>query len=392
MHTSFLYCTEKHPEIKQLMGPDPHFKYIVSAMVIFNIISSYFVGKLSYFWVTVISYFLGGVINHSLTLAIHDISHNVVFGNFYPTANRLFGIWANLPIGVPMSISFKKYHVEHHRYQGTDGYDTDLPTDWEGKFFHNIPLKILWLFLQPLFYAIRPFVVRPKPPTRLEILNVVTQIVFDVLIWYFFGFKSLYYLIIGTLLCMGLHPMSAHFIAEHYMFDRGYETYSYYGPWNYICFNVGYHMEHHDFPYIPGSRLPEVKRIAAEFYDDLPKHTSWLSVIWIFLFKPNMGPYARVKRDYKDVFGEERKKNPYYEADNTMVPVLAGDPVKKVPFAKERKRKRNKSSSSEKERVPNGQLQGQDKTSEGVANGHVHTAENGAIQQSAMTTDHAKAE
>ena len=101
-----------------------------------------------------------------------------------------------------------------------------------------------------------------------------------------------------------------------------------------------------------------------------------------------MGPYARVKRDYKDVFGEGRKKNLYYEADNTMVPVLAGDPVKKVPFAKEKKRKRNQSSSSGKERVPNGKVLGSDVMSEGVATGHVNTLENGAIGKE--STDHAK--
>ena len=313
------------------MGPDPEFKYIVSAVVIFQIISCYFIGQLPYYLIIPLAYLLGGTINHSLTLAIHDISHNVVFGNKYATANRLFGMWANLPIAVPMSISFKKYHVEHHRYQGTDGYDVDLPTDWEGRFFHNTFTKIIWLFLQPFFYSLRPFIVRPKPPTRLEILNVVVQIVFDVLIWYFFGFKSLFYLFIGTILSLGLHPMSAHFIAEHYMFDRGYETYSYYGPWNYVTFNVGYHMEHHDFPYIPGSRLPEVKRIAAEFYDNLPKHKSWLEVLRVFLFCPDMGPYARVKRNYDDVFGEDRKKNPYLYADNSMVPVLSGDPVPDHP-------------------------------------------------------------
>lgn len=76
------------------------------------------------------------------------------------------------------------------------------------------------------------------------------------------------------------------------------ETCSYYGILNLLTFNVGYHVEHHDFPSIPGSKLPEVRKIAPEFYDNLESHSSWSWVIWQYIIDPTVGPYARVKRKH----------------------------------------------------------------------------------------------
>jgi len=39
-----------------------------------------------------------------------------------------------------------------------------------------------------------------------------------------------------------------------------------------------------------------VKKIAPDFYDNLPYHTSWMKVIWDFVFCADIGPYARVVR------------------------------------------------------------------------------------------------
>lgn len=287
---------KKHPEIAQLYGTDISTFYAVVAIFMVQMTLAHLLSDSPYWLILVVAY-IAGTMNHSLSLAIHELSHNLVFEK--PLWNQLAGIFANLVQGVPSAIIFKKYHMEHHLYQGVHGIDADIPTRFEGLFFRNIPMKIIWVFLQPLWYGFRPLVVRPKDPCMLQIANFLVQIVFDYLIFHFWGHKALLYMIAGTLLSMGLHPVAGHFIAEHYEFVPGVETYSYYGPLNLISFNVGYHNEHHDFPRIPGSRLPQVRKIAPEYYDNLPQHTSWVKVIWDFIFNPSITPFSRIQRRTK---------------------------------------------------------------------------------------------
>ena len=74
------------------------------------------------------------------------------------------------------------------------------------------------------------------------------------------------------------------------------ETYSYYGWLNILTWNVGYHNEHHDFPYVAWSKLPALKKAAPEFYDNLAQCDSWVGVIWDYILRDDMGPFNRVKR------------------------------------------------------------------------------------------------
>jgi sphingolipid delta-4 desaturase len=39
----------------------------------------------------------------------------------------------------------------------------------------------------------------------------------------------------------------------------------------------------------------QVKRIAAEYYDTLPQHNSWVTVLYDFVMDPDIGTYARIK-------------------------------------------------------------------------------------------------
>ena len=155
--------------------------------------------------------------------------------------------------------------------------------------------------LNPLLYAIRPLVLMPKPASTKEVFNIVFVLGFDfwLILQGMVGFKMVFFNAASTVLGMGIHPIAGHFISEHYDLyddDNGQETYSYYGPLNYVSFNVGYHNEHHDFPRVSGFSLPRVKALAPEFYENLHSYDSWIYVIYDYIVREDIGPFSRVKR------------------------------------------------------------------------------------------------
>uniref|UniRef100_A0A5S6R6D0 sphingolipid 4-desaturase n=1 Tax=Trichuris muris TaxID=70415 RepID=A0A5S6R6D0_TRIMR len=289
---------KKYPQVEELYGLDPAFPYVVALMVLTQVLFAYLLKDSDWCLVLLQAYFAGGVINHSLTLAIHEISHNMAFGHAKPLHNRFYGMFANLPIVLPYSVSFKKYHLEHHRYMGEDRLDTDVPTEFEARFFNTSFRKFIWLLFQVVFYAFRPVIIYRKAISDLEVINIVIQMVFNYYVVHWFGVKALVYLFLCSFLSLGVHPTAGHFISEHYVFKPGQETYSYYGVLNLVTFNVGYHVEHHDFPNVPGHKLPLVRKMAPEYYDIYMHHTSWIWVLWQYVFNPDIGPYSRIKRDF----------------------------------------------------------------------------------------------
>jgi sphingolipid delta-4 desaturase len=106
-----------------------------------------------------------------------------------------------------------------------------------------------------------------------------------------------YYWGMSAVFAGSIHPVAGHFISEHYVFTPGQETYSYYGPLNWLAFNVGYHNEHHDFLNIPGSRLPQLKEMAPEFYDNLEITQSWPGTVWNYIMMDNMSGFSRMRRE-----------------------------------------------------------------------------------------------
>lgn len=282
------------PEVKKLFGIDKTLKYKVILVSALQLIASIYIPHNFWGFVAVLI-LVGSTLDHIIVLAIHEITHNLAFKS--EAKNNWLAMIVNLPLVVPFAMAFKVYHQDHHWYQGKQNIDTDLPTKWEARLFKGIFGKFIWLVFQMLFYAFRPLLIYPRKPDNWQLINAAIQVAFIIGYYFLFGGLGLLYMLLSISLATGLHPLAGHFVSEHYITVPGQETYSYYGPLNRFVFNVGYHNEHHDFPNIPGSKLPELRKIGGKHYDELHSYNSWTKVIFDFLTKPQVGLASRVRRD-----------------------------------------------------------------------------------------------
>src|SRR5205823_12902045 len=134
------------------------------------------------------------------------------------------------------------------------------------------------------------------------------QVSFMALVIYFLGTKPTVFLVASFFFSIGLHPLGARWIQEHYLTHGDQETKSYYGVLNTVNLNVGYHNEHHDFPSIPWNRLPRIRKIAGDYYNKLGYHTSYTVLLFRFLFDKNMSIYSRMARANRGGRVVEKKK------------------------------------------------------------------------------------
>jgi sphingolipid delta-4 desaturase len=147
------------------MGHEWKSKYICTFLLILpQIWLSWATQELPWVPYLAVAYVFGATITQALFLAIHELAHNLFFKK--PQHNRYFSMVANWPIGIPYCVPFRGYHLEHHKWQGVDGIDTDIPSRVEGRFIRGPVTKTIWACCQILTYALRPMFIKAQSPPR----------------------------------------------------------------------------------------------------------------------------------------------------------------------------------------------------------------------------------
>jgi len=126
---------KQHPHIRKLIGKNPLTIFAIIGLVALQVSLAWAVADQSWWLVVGAAYLIGAFADHALFVMIHECAHKLLFKK--PEANRLAGIFANIPQLFPSSISFERYHIKHHSFQGVHELDADLPNKWEAKLINN---------------------------------------------------------------------------------------------------------------------------------------------------------------------------------------------------------------------------------------------------------------
>ncbi len=288
-----------HPEVRSLIKRDPLTGAIGFGIVAAQTLIAVALGRWlqAPWWVAIIAAAcLGAFFNHALYVVVHDATHATIYRSGW--ANRMVLLIADLPNITPGAMAFRGYHLMHHSGRSLYNGDPDIPNEWEARLVGNVWWrKALWMTLFPWLQIAR---IHRVPSIPLfdgwALANYASCALYAGLIWAAAGWSGPIYLFASFWFATGPHPLGARWISEHYVLAPGHDTNSYYGVINRIALNIGYHNEHHDFPRIPWSKLPALKRMAPEFYANLPTHESWTRLFLAFIFDRRYWLYSRVVR------------------------------------------------------------------------------------------------
>jgi len=274
---------QAHPEVKALYGHDRTTALWVLALAALQVSLTFAAASLSWKAVFVVAYVAGAFPAHALGVLVHEAGHNLVFRG--TAKNKLLAIVANVPLGAPGAIEFRAQHALHHRFLGdADGKDTQAPTRDEARVVRSWWGKLVSFTFGRFWFRSRP--ANHVPVDRWMVANWAACIAYGAAVLAIGGLKPLVFGLVAGLAAFGPHTLGARRISEHLTARRDQPTNSYYGPLNRVSFDVGYHVEHHDFPNIPWRRLRALRRIAPEFYAPLFSVRSWTRLMVSYVFDP----------------------------------------------------------------------------------------------------------
>ena len=170
---------QKYPEVTKLTGHEPKTKWYVMGVVLLQLGIAYYLRHTPVFMeVLTLAYVIGATANQAIFLAIHELSHNLLFK---PLHNKLFAVFANILLGC---------HTRPRSSHTTSCTTSFLVTctwilicllNMKGGFVEHA-WQVVFAIFQIFFYALRPMFITQIKFTYVHLVNVVFQLIL-IMLW-----------------------------------------------------------------------------------------------------------------------------------------------------------------------------------------------------------------
>lgn len=306
-----------HPEVRQLRPLTASvYTTLMSVLVILHLgvgVAIAFSAQSGtvWFWTILLAATLGAFIAFALQQLTHEFSH--IKRNRLQTAPVML---ADLMVGTTgpnYTEYYFKYHMHHHA-NTSEANDPDLyyhsewadPPQWAAR---SMLARFFWMTVYGLFTFEVLFlghVLNRKAKPRMVFKNIGLMLTllgkysFMGLAFWFGGFWCFLYFKLAAGFSLGAfaHPYGGFWLMQHAAMARnGFQpTLSYSGSriWHWLNLGELYHVEHHDFPWVPFTKIEEVRRIAPEYYQSCQVVTSVWRLTWDWLRHTDGTPWSDV--------------------------------------------------------------------------------------------------
>jgi sphingolipid delta-4 desaturase len=303
-----------YPQVRELYGQNPATSILLAVVLAAHCYLAYYFSLYSWPVVILGSYTVGAWLSFVLQVIGHEGTHRLVFKN--AAGNKLVALLAFLPVFLgPFGTIWMYEHMWHHnvvvdkciRYGPQNNtlakkailtlvfiavinFALAIAATVLGfMMLITIPLGLLGLRkgLYPTKVRFAPYNRFPQCINGWMAANILSCVIYNVAVVYFFGWKYLVYQMLSACFMNGLHPLGMRQVQEHYFMVKGQPTNSCYTSIHTLCLNIGHHVEHHDFATIPWNRLPMLTKLAPDYYN-LKHYTSYTQVLFEFLLNPGI--------------------------------------------------------------------------------------------------------
>ncbi|SHJ92607.1 sphingolipid delta-4 desaturase [Shimia gijangensis] len=288
-----------HPELAELSGTEPRTALALPVLLAAQWGIAWLVSDGGFLLVGLTAFFIGQIVYHSAASLIHETCHKMVFRG--PRAKLGFDLGLEFILtSYGKQLIYQHQHItSHHPFVG------DYERDYEHEDICALQarqhvrrthpslqrlLTILTLILHvlPLGFMLGDAILprlyakasgRPQrdpverftgtSPTNKEMRPfIVTSMLSNLLMLVLLGPWALLYHVWSLSIFLGKFGISnlGQSLSEHPGMDMENPTRSTYGWINRVLFNTGYHNEHHSFPNVPWTRLPDLHQGAPEVF------------------------------------------------------------------------------------------------------------------------------